>query len=65
MLYALSSLPKFYLLGKEVTPMQNAFVKKRIGAVIGTLTFLVLIALIQTLTENNMTVMNCLPVLTM
>ncbi len=45
--------------------MQNAFVKKRIGAVIGTLTFLVLIALIQTLTENNMTVMNCLPVLTM
>lgn len=68
--------------------MQNAFVKKRIGAAIGTLTFLVLIALfvclpntsygellavksqifiapIPTLTENNMTVINCLPVLTM
>lgn len=68
--------------------MQNAFVKKRIGAVIGTLTFLVLIALFVCLpntsygatigsekpniyctytdsTENNMTVMNCLPVLTM
>ena len=57
--------------------MQNAFVKKRIGAVIGTLTFLVLIALFVCLPNtsygatvgsekpNIMTVMNCLPVLTM
>jgi hypothetical protein len=52
-LYALSSLPKFYLLGKEVTPMQNAFVKKRIGAVIGTLTFLVLIALFVCLPNTS------------
>ena len=33
--------------------MQNAFVKKRIGAVIGTLTFLVLIALFVCLPNTS------------
>ena len=53
MLYEISSLPKIYLIVNEVKPNQKEFTKKIIGAVIGTLTFLVLIALFVCLPNTS------------